>query len=326
MGLFSREPGFDDFDDDEDIDSEPIQLYTNAPPHWPVVMSDPLIPEGVPGYDSMNAATFGGALKQAFEQSSCGCALNSVLKPLLTPEGILEIPFEVNDNGRMVPVFLYPDTTEGLASQYYGADRILKARGYEQTIYFAPGPLPQVLPGNPLRQFGADLLSRHQGEMTKGNYAMLWADDAQPNILATKCLKDIHRSFNALAGVESYVVASIFQKLGLVEAEVQRMKLPSKLMTIPIVGPEEQSFIISVSEGKGIRFHFNKQTTSAEYRDAFWSVFASYAEGWQEEATRQQMEKDYPKGKPPSFHNWTNTINILYKQGQDVAEFGVLTI
>jgi hypothetical protein len=268
MGLFSKEPGFDDLDDDDEMDSEPIQLYTNAPPHWPVVMSEPLIPEGMPGFDSMNAAMFGGALKQAFEQSNCGCTLNSVLKPLLTGDGILEIPFEVNDNGRMVPVFLYPDTTPDLAAQYYGAHQILQARGYEQTIYYAPGPLPQAAPGNPLRQFGADVLSRHQGERTKGNYAMLWADETQPNILATKCFKDIHRSFTAMAGVESYVVASIFQKLGLVEAEVQRMKLPQKLMTIPVVGPEDQTFILSVSEEKGVRFHFNSQITTAEYRDA----------------------------------------------------------
>jgi hypothetical protein len=323
MGFFSKSP---EFDDENDVESEPISLYTNAPSHWPVVMTDPLIPEGVPGFDSMNAATFGGALKRTFEESNCGCILGAVLKPILTPDGILEIPFEVNDGGRLVPVFLYPSSNNVVAAQFYGAQHILQTRGYSEAVYYAPSPLPQVAPGNPLRPFGTDLLSRHRGQLPSGNYAMLWSDDMNPDILSTKCIKDIHRSFQALAGVESYVVAAIFRQLQLVESDVARMKLPSKTMTIPVVGPEDQNFILSVSEEKGIRFHFNPDLTSYDYRDAFWSVFAAYAESWKTDATREQMELDYKKGTPPSLQNWTNTIKMLYEHKQDVAEIGVLTI
>jgi hypothetical protein len=325
MGLFSKEP--DLFDDSEDdVDSEPITLFTNAPTHWPAVLTDPLIPDGIPGAESMNLTTFGAAIKRTFEGSNCGCQLEAMLKAILTPDGILEIPFLVNDSGRFVPVFLYSDSNEMFASQYYAAYGILQARGYSEPVYYAPGPLPQAPPGNPFRPFSAELLTRHKGGLPKGNYAMMWSDESNPDILTSKCLKDIHRSFQALAGVESYVLASIFRALGLVEGETARMKLPQKTMTIPIVGPEDQAFILSVSEEKGIRFHFNSNLSGPEYRDSFWAVFASYAEKWKNDAVRQQMELAYQKGTPPSVRYWTNTVNMLYKQTGGVSEFGVLTI
>lgn len=323
MGLFSREP---EFDDEPEPESEPVTLFTNAPSHWPVVTSDPLIPEGVPGFDSMNAATFGGALKRSFEESNSGCKLNAVLKPLLTPDGILEIPFEVEDAGKLFPVFLYTKSSEAAASNYYGTFNIVHQKGYQDPVYYAPSPLPNAAPGNPLGPFGPNLLTRYRGQMPKGNYPILWADEINTNILATKCIKDIYRSYQAIAGIESYVLANLFHKLELVEAEVQRMRLPKKPMTIPVVGPENQHFILSVSEEKGIRFHFHPQYTAADYRDAFWSVFASYTEGFKTEALKQQMELDYSKGTPPSLRTWTNTINLLYQQPQGVAEIGVLTI
>ena len=117
----------------------------------------------------------------------------------------------------------------------------------------------------------------------------------------------------------------VVRSLGLVEAEVQRMRLPQKTMKIPVVGPEDQTFILSVSEEKGIRFHFSPQLTPVQYRDSFWAVFAAYAEGWKNDAVKQKLEMDYAKGQPPSLRNWLNTVDLLYKQ-EGVAEIGVLTI
>ncbi|UCH89068.1 MAG: hypothetical protein JSV49_12690 [Thermoplasmata archaeon] len=328
MGIFSREPDLNGEPDMNDVEpeAEPISLYTNAPTHWPVVMTDPLIPEGIPGGDSMNVANFGTAMKSAFEAANCGCSLAAMLRPILTPDGVLEIPIIVNDSSKLIPVFLYSNSTEVSASLYYGSAAVLRYRGFNEPVYYAPAPLPQVAPGNPLRPFSVELLSRHQGQLPKGNYAILWADENNPNILTTKCLKDIHRVNQALAGIESYVLASIFRVLQLVDSNVQRMKLPQKTMTIPIIGPEDQKFILSVSEEKGIRFHFNSEITGAEYRDSFWSVFAAYAEAWKNDAIRQQMELDYTKGTPPSSRYWVDTLNLLYKQAQGVSEIGVVTI
>jgi hypothetical protein len=270
----------------------------------------------------------GAELKRSFEGSpKCGCKVSAFMRTVLTPKGILEIPIEVDDRGKKVPVFIYPSSDEKAGSLFAGTSKILRSRGRSSPVYYAPGQLPSAPAGDPLRPFGIDLLKPYEKEDNKGKYIMMWSDFEKGGITDSECFKNIDRSYKALSGIESYVFGVMCNELKLMDKEVGRVRLPDDGGTISVTGPEEEKIMISVSEEKGISFHFNPKITSSEYRDAFWSVFADYAEGWKNEAIERDFSQDYEK-ESPSLQHWLTMSKFMAQEREksNVMEIGILIV
>ncbi len=110
-----------------------------------------------------------------------------------------------------------------------------------------------------------------------GKYAMWLPSPAEPKFAQSKTRQNIGRVYTAVAGIETYIVADILRRLGAVSEDSRRVRLPEDLMSFPVLGPEDGVFVLSLSQEKGIRFHFH-DSASPVYRNAVLAGLVGYAE------------------------------------------------
>jgi len=300
MGIFSKKQKVSTPQQNE------TAMHTNAPEHWSRI-SMVVTPEQVPGAEPRNILALGAQLQKAFEKTQ-GMKLAAFMRTRLTPQGIVEIHIMVEDHGKKVPVYVFPSNANHYASFYHGATKVLTGIGMEKPIYYAPQPLPQTAPGAPFRPFGADLFDKPKEDLPGGKYCMWWSTEQEKAVGESECIKSIDRAFKALSGVESYILAAFLKELKIVPENTPRVKLPQDNDSISLVGPGDEKMVMSMSEEKGLGFHFDKEKTSVHYRNAFWNQFANYAEEWKQGAIERGFPMDY-EGNSPSLEHW----NFMYK-------------
>lgn len=66
--------------------------------------------------------------------------------------------------------------------------------------------------------------------------------------------------YEICSGIESYIAANLLRFFGLIEDSINRISLPEDSDSIAFQTREEDQFIISFSQEKGIRFHFSANT------------------------------------------------------------------
>jgi len=316
------EPG-----DEEAMTGQPVDIVwaTNAPPGWPAVRCGMLYP---PSDSPVNLARFGGALGRAFEGHPSGCRPAAASRTRLASFGLIDISFEVDDGRGIVPVLLYVKADREEAAHFSAVRRFLEDRGERSPVYFAPSRLPDAAPGNPFRPFHAGDLKRWTAEIPNGEYAMWWPASSGEPFTGSRAFPHIGRAFRALDSIETYVHAALMRSLGYEGEGVGRLELPEESAIFALEGPEQKLLLLNISSEKGIRFQFPLKGSSTAYRDAFWQVFAGYAEFWKNAAVEKGFATD-PAGARSPLGWWLASAELTGREeakGSSLSAFGATAL
>src|SRR5262249_53653694 len=132
-----------------------------------------------------------------------------------------------------------------------------------------------------------------------GKYAMWLPSPDEPKFAPSATRKNIGRVYKAAAGIESFTLADILRRLGVVEEETRRLALPDELASVCTTGADEQVFVLSASQEKGIRFHFHESATPA-YRNKVLRGFVAYLEFRRRAIKLSGVPLDEPEDQQPS--------------------------
>ncbi|MBI2570639.1 MAG: hypothetical protein HYV63_26855 [Candidatus Schekmanbacteria bacterium] len=301
-----------------------MRWASNAPSHWPVLVTPPL-PFPHDPVHPINRIFFAARLSEALPKGEGGMKLAAVAQTRLTPDGVLEVPYEVLDGDRHVCVFVYGDAGTEAAEQFWGAAELLAKLGEPEPVYFAPAPLSRAAPRPQLRAWGADLLGTHDAEAPTASFAIWWATSPRDRFSGSAVAGYIGRAYEALAGIQTYVLAAILRSLGLVEEHTGRVALPEDGIAVAVTGPESRVLVLTASSETGIRFHFDPETLPVRYRDAFWKLFAEYVEGWRKSTQQEGLRLD-PLADAGPLSWWRHTeaaIRQMEERGEHVQRLGV---
>jgi hypothetical protein len=125
--------------------------------------------------------------------------------------------------------------------------------GYDFLDSFRPGPDP----------------------VPPGTYAMWLPSPSEPLFAPSGARRHIGRAYRAAVGIETFALADILRRLGAVGEDTRRVAVPDDLASFPVLGPDDQVFVVSASQEKGIRFHFH-QSATPEYRNKVLAGFVAY--------------------------------------------------
>lgn len=150
-----------------------------------------------------------------------------------------------------------------------------------------------------------------------GDYAM-WLPSADERLFGlSETRRELGRVYQALAGIETYAVAQLLQRLGAVGEDARRVALPDELASFSVSGPDDQVFALSVSREKGIRFHFHGSATPA-YRTRVLAGFVAYLEALRRVVTLAGALMDEPGEDSPA--DWWRFMEQVLGQMEDRGE------
>ncbi|MNJ91885.1 hypothetical protein D3C87_95400 [compost metagenome] len=89
----------------------------------------------------------------------------------------------------------------------------------------------------------------------------------------------------------SYITADFLKLLNVLDEETFRIGLPENFQAFAFLTRENEQMVFSVSQEKGIRFHF-AETSSLEYRLQFMDNFITYCKAWKGLITENNGEQD----------------------------------
>jgi hypothetical protein len=165
-------------------------------------------------------------------------------------------------------------------------------------------------------------------ELPPGRYAMWWAADDAERFQDSPCFRSWDAVYRALDGIESWVMAMLVGAVRPGEVKSTRLAYPATPIQFFVQGPEQQDFVLSLSQEKGVRFHFNPEQCEPAYRDRFVASFAAFARALRFLVEQQASELD-PDREPKAL-NWWNASKVvlphLEEEGDPARFFGVLLL
>jgi hypothetical protein len=302
---------------------------TNAPSHWPPLVLPPLPapdPQTV-SERAQNVLMFVVSLTSTLGEAVDGLTVASVHRDYMFPWGFLNVPVEIEEQGKRYPIFLYEQASVENSGKHAAAAEILPQKGVEPPVYYAPQPLPEANPVNPLQSFAPDLLNVSKN-VPSGRYAMWWPSEGDQNFNESKTVTTLHEIYDALDGINSYIFRMFMLEFKLGPDQPGRVALPEREISIPIKGPEYSNMFMSASREKGIRFHFYIDSCTREYREIFLKHFRDFVRKW-----RNEIEaKELPTDPPDDLHEdgprgwWRFAAQVAADRMRDnrVAFFGVV--
>ena len=329
MSLFSKrkESSTATGDGNRSSEERKIVMITNAPPDWPSAEILPFdqdrpIP---PGKEGVLLLGLGGDIKDKFEASGKSVRFERFNKHILFDDGILRVDFTITDQGRQFDAFFYPLPTKQASSHFAGVRMLLESKKDSTPIYYSTGPLKEEPPSNPLIPFNPRFLSKKEGPVPVGDFAMWKASEIDHRFPSSKTNHYLGRIYAALDGIETYVLADLLCQFGFVGEKSGRIALPNDL-SVPIEGPDDQVMILTASKEKGIRIHFNTSLTDLKYREMFLKNFATFTETFRSIAEERRWPKDPVGDYRPSgwFSAMQRAIIQQEKEGIDATEVGLL--
>lgn len=200
--------------------------------------------------------------------------------------------------------------------------------GYKDLIYYAKKD-PHLVEGSKKLKFENfnDKCFRYdpanQGlEQRKHNeYALWWAGELEKDVKSSILLNDIGVYLDLLEFYNSYLLGFLSFAFGL-NKEVVRTKMPD-YEEVAITGPEGVEIIITLSEKKGIYFHFPKHPRYEKYRNAFIKVFVNFCYKIRE----QIIENDLPKDDfehHTTLEWYTQLIEEAKEHNSEIAAIGLM--
>jgi len=164
-------------------------------------------------------------------------------------------------------------------------------------------------------------------QIPPGKYAMWLPSPDEPKFAPSATRKNIDRVYKAAAGIESFTLADILRRLGVVEEETRRVALPDELASFCILGPDEQVFVLSASQEKGIRFHFHESATPA-YRNKVLRGFVAYLEFRRRAVNLSGVPLDEPEDQEPSewWGGMEHVLAEMERKGEPVDAVGMMLL
>jgi len=304
-----------------------MQWVTNAPSHWPPVITR-VFPVPMTPQERLEAFfAVAAGLKEGLDSTNGACEFKCMAYHFLDYYGLLEVDAMVRDGATTIPVLFLYSADYDSASYFAGAQEFFQRRGLPQPVYYAPGSLPGSYARSPFKPFELKNLEKWKGKVPQGEYAMWWNTQQDPLFLHSYASPLIGRFYRGLEGYETYLFNVLLRQLEIKTDDDAAVKLPVKPYRIPCVGPEDQLVILSFSREKGVQFHFPVRTCAPYYRDAFWAVLASYADGlraWAKHNTVRPIL--YAEGHGPPTEWWRSmreSLRMLEKErGEEFVRTG----
>ncbi len=314
MGLFNKAP--------PPAAAAPTTLATNAPESWP-----PIRVEAEAGEEVMlNYLHVASELERTIGTKE-NIKVGIVFKTFMFDDGLIDVPIEVIEGGKRTMVFVYSMADEGVAGHWLGVKQLFQRYGFPQPVYYAPSDLEKyegIMAKNPLKKLTTSSMKKYTGEVAHGTYAMWWSGQSEPSFNNSPTMGMIHSIYENSEGIYSYLFADFLMMLKVVERGTSQVALPPKPFSVALKGPEDVMFLLTVSQDKGIRFHFNKATTHEAYRQRFLNLYDRYVYEFKSEVQKLNLPQDPPSQLSPLqwWYKNKSTLAQLDSQGQVVPEFG----
>ncbi|RDI95363.1 hypothetical protein DV704_07260 [Meiothermus sp. QL-1] len=269
-----------------------LELFTNAPAHWPRVRLEGLIASEAPEAQAANRLIFATTIETVFRRSGLQVLEADVLR--LTREGVLEIPLRVRDGTLEYDLFFYPVADEKAAAHYVAVLELAQKWGRIRPIFYSTDDLLSIYPAEIETVARRDrLYIQATLSAPKGQYAMWWAEEEGEQFHYSTTYELFDRIYRELNGLEMRAFALILLELGMIQDEYEftASSLTDTTVEIPVEGPEGVPLIITFSQHRGLRFHFHLERTSPEYRDLFLNLVLLRLRAWRKTTPMDQIRR-----------------------------------
>lgn len=159
-------------------------------------------------------------------------------------------------------------------------------------------------------------------DVPEGRYAMWWASKGDASFIGSDCFIQLNRIYESAHGVETQLLARLLFAIDAIDTDIKRMTYPEPL-NVFLRGPQDTPLILTISQEKGVRFHFHESTCPKEYRDKLLTLFADCVESLRSESMNADAEVD-PEWDPSAKGWWELARDVAMTE--DVQSFGVLVI
>lgn len=160
-----------------------------------------------------------------------------------------------------------------------------------------------------------------------GAYAMWSPTEEEALFGPSETRRLIGRTYEAIAGIESYTLAALSRRIGVVDEGVDRLVMPDDLVSHPAIGPDDKVLVLSASRQKGIRFHFH-ESAAPEYRERVLSGFVADAEALRQAVDIAGDPIDELSGSSPAawWEAMEQVLGQMEARGEPVEAVGKVLI
>jgi hypothetical protein len=149
----------------------------------------------------------------------------------------------------------------------------------------------------------------------------------EPLFTPSETRKNIGRLYKTAVGIETFTLADLLRRLGMVGEETRRVAVPDALASFPILGPDDQVFVLSVSQEKGLRYHFHQSATPA-YRNKVLAGFVAYLEFRRRAVNLSGVPLDEPRDQEPTawWSGMEKVVAEMESKGEPVQAVGKILL
>ncbi len=210
------------------------------------------------------------ALQQLYTIKGIPLSIEAIHYNFILEEGVLQVPIKLKIGDFDYCLFLI--YSKKCAAAFVDARNRLQVLKKYRAVYLSKVPMTgDMAPASALTSLRFDHFRICSQKTPLNNYAVWWSTSREPQFRISKSFQDLEQISKTLDGYESYFIGRFFKALEIPEftgEEVKRVALPKKERTLTVIGPEEQIILLSFSQKKGIRLHFDRYTTPFGYRAA----------------------------------------------------------
>jgi hypothetical protein len=260
------------------------------------------------------------ALLEEEYQYATSCCIEKLFS-----KGIISINGVVIDNYKRYAVLLFLKPTP--LSYVEALKPYFEEEGYEDLIYFAQQDPTTVTEEKSLKFegftkncFGFNKEKQGLPFRKYTEYAMWW-QGIDTDFDSSSMKKDIKTYLDLLDFHNSYALGVLSFAFNLKE-DNSRTLMPSYDEVI-MEGPEGVEIILSLSEERGINFHFPMLERYEKYRNNFIKTYIEFCY----DIRAQIVENDFPKddfGHPSSLEWYTNLLKNAQEKGEKIRVLGAL--
>jgi len=160
-----------------------------------------------------------------------------------------------------------------------------------------------------------------------GEFAMWLPSPGEPRFAPSATRRNIARLYKSADGIETFALADILRRLGVLGGDIRRVAVPDDLASFPVHGPDDQVFVLSASQEKGIRFHFHESATPA-YRNKVLAGFVAYLEFRRRAVNLSGVPLDEPRDQQPAawWGMMDRVVTEMEGKGEPVQAVGKILL
>ncbi len=160
-------------------------------------------------------------------------------------------------------------------------------------------------------------------DLDKVDFAMWFLANGDEDFITSKILDIWTEIYKQTCLYSSYLIADILRVLKIHITDEMQIYLPQKSISFPFLTKNNDQVILTLSQEKGIRFHFS-ETTQFSFRMNFLVHFLDYCKAW----NQMLQECKVPFDQSIEFMNWWNitikTSRMINNQ-QPILNIGIIS-